>query len=88
MILGAVHRSPRICLTADENSGKPQLGERNERSAANLRLKWGPFPLNEVGEIAQNVSKCKRREEGKECRDPICSQGLRCNCRLNCLQID
>ena len=27
MILGAVHRSPDICLTAEENPGKPQQGE-------------------------------------------------------------
>ena len=28
MILGAVYRSPGICLTAEENPRKPQLGER------------------------------------------------------------
>ena len=28
MIQGAVHRSPSISLTADENPGKPQLGDR------------------------------------------------------------
>ena len=28
MILGAVHRSPDICLTAEENPRKPQLGDR------------------------------------------------------------
>ena len=28
MILGAVHRSPGICLTAEENPTKPQLGDR------------------------------------------------------------
>ena len=28
MIPGAVHRSPAICLTAKENPGKPQLGDR------------------------------------------------------------
>ena len=28
MNLGAVHRSPGICLTAEENPRKPQLGER------------------------------------------------------------
>ena len=27
MIPGAVHRSPGICLTAEENPGKPQLGD-------------------------------------------------------------
>ena len=28
MILGAVHRSPGICLTDEENPRKPQLGDR------------------------------------------------------------
>jgi hypothetical protein len=28
MILEAVHRSPGICLTAEENPRKPQLGDR------------------------------------------------------------
>ena len=28
MILVAVHRSPSICLTAEENPRKPQLGDR------------------------------------------------------------
>jgi len=28
MILGAVHRSPGICPTAEENPRKPQLGDR------------------------------------------------------------
>ena len=28
MILGAVHRSPGICLTAKENPRKPQLGDQ------------------------------------------------------------
>ena len=28
MILGAVHRSPGICLIAEENPIKPQIGDR------------------------------------------------------------
>ena len=28
MILGVAHRSPGICLTAEENPRKPQLGDR------------------------------------------------------------
>ena len=28
MILGAVDRSPGVCLTAEENPRKPQLGDR------------------------------------------------------------
>ena len=38
MILGAVHRSPGICLTAEKNPSKPQLGDRRSH-----RLKWGPL---------------------------------------------
>jgi hypothetical protein len=28
MISGAMHRSPGICLTAEENPGEPELGDR------------------------------------------------------------
>ena len=38
MILGAVHRSPGICLTAEENPRNPQLGRG---CATSHRLKWG-----------------------------------------------
>ena len=45
MILGAVHRSPGIWLTAEENPRKPQLGDRLMKGCATShRLKWGPFP--------------------------------------------
>ena len=40
-------------LTAEENSEKPQLGNSH-------RLKWGPFPPNEVDGIAQYVRKAER----------------------------
>ena len=57
MIPGALHRSPGICLTAEENSEKPQLGDRLMKCCAiSNRLKWGPFPPNEVVRIAQHVS--------------------------------
>ena len=48
MILGAVHISPGVCLTAEENVGKPQLGDRlmNGGCTTGHRLKWGPFPPN------------------------------------------
>ena len=35
MILGAVYRSPGICLTADENPRKPQLGDRLMKGLCN-----------------------------------------------------
>ena len=63
MILGAVYRSPGICLTAKENPRKPQLGDRLMKG---LCLKWGPFPSNEVGRIAQHVRKGVGRKEGKD----------------------
>ena len=55
MILGAVHRSR---LTTEENPRKHQLGRG---CAASHRLKWGPFPPNEVGRIAQTLG---REKEG------------------------
>ena len=51
---GVVHRTPGICLTAEENPGKSQLGDRLMKGLCDSnRLKWGPFPLNKVGRIAQ-----------------------------------
>ena len=45
MILGAVHRSP-------------QLRDRLMKGlSTSHRLKWGPFPTNEVGRIAQHIRK-------------------------------
>ena len=57
MILGAVHRSPGICLTAEENPRKPQLV-----AVRPVRLKWGPVPPNEVGRIAQHVRKGEEKK--------------------------
>jgi hypothetical protein len=63
MIPGAVHRSPVICLTAEESPGKPQLRPFDEG-----RLKWGPLLPNEVNRIAQHVSMGDGRKDGKDGR--------------------
>ena len=61
MILGAVHRSPGICLTAEENPAR----RPSDEGAVSIshRLKWGPFPPNEVGRIAQHSG---REKEGNK----------------------
>ena len=62
MILGAVHRFPGICLTAEENPRKPQLGDRVTKGCATShRLKWAPFPPNEDSTACQEG----RRKEGR-----------------------
>ena len=38
MILGAVHRSPGMCLTAEENPRKPQLRDRLMKGMYDQRL--------------------------------------------------
>ena len=48
MILGVVHRSPGICLTAEENPRKPQLGRQSDEGAVRPVIIWGPFLPNEV----------------------------------------
>ena len=61
-ILGTVHISPGFCLTAEEKPRKPQLGDRlMKRLWTSHRLKWDPFPPNEVDGIAQHVRKVERR---------------------------
>ena len=62
MVQGAVHRSPGICLTAEENPRIPQLGDRMMKELWTSHLhKWGPFPPSEVGRIAQHVRKWEGR---------------------------
>ena len=68
MIPGAVHRSPGICLKAEENLGKPQLRERMMRvRAASHRLKWGPLLQNEVSRIVRKEEGNKGGKDGYNC---------------------
>ena len=62
IIPGAIQRSQDIFVTAEENSGKPQLGDRRWR----LCLKWGALPPNEVGRIVQHVRKGEGKEDWKD----------------------
>ena len=62
MVLGAVHRSPGICLAAEKNPIKPQLGDPLMKGLCDQ----GPFPPNEVGGIAQHVRKGEGRKDGKD----------------------
>ena len=65
MILGAVHRSPGICLTAKEN---PRFISQEtiwwRVCATSYCLKWGPFPTNGVSSIALHIRKGAGRKEG------------------------
>jgi hypothetical protein len=62
MIPGTVHRHNDICLTAGENPGKPQLGDRLIKGLCDLSSpEWGPFPPNEVRRIAQHIRKGEGR---------------------------
>ena len=63
MILRAVHRSPGICLTAEENPRKPQLEDGPMMGLCDQSSpKWGQFPPNEANRIAQHVRKGERRK--------------------------
>jgi hypothetical protein len=44
MVLGVVHRSPGICLTAEENPRKPQLGD-------SLMKRLCDYSLPEMGSL-------------------------------------
>ena len=60
MILGTVHNILAFAL---------QLRKTPEHFSYEIihhRLKWGPFSPNEVGRIAQHVSKGEGRKEGKQ----------------------
>jgi hypothetical protein len=62
MIPGTVHRSHGIYFTAEENSGKLQLGTVDEGCATNDRLKCGPLLPNDVNRNAQYI----REGEGRK----------------------
>jgi len=66
MILRAVHRSPGICLTAEENPRKPQLGDHQMKGLCDQSIpQMGSHP-NEVGRIAQHVRKGEGRKEERD----------------------
>ena len=58
---GTVQKFHDIYLRAEGNPGKPQLGDLRWRLCDHHRLKWAPFPSNEVGRIAQHLEK-ERKE--------------------------
>ena len=62
MIPGAVHRSPGIYLTAEENPGQPQLGDRLMKNVRQV------ITSNELGRIAQHDREGERRKEGNRGR--------------------
>ena len=67
MILGAVHRSPGIFLTAKENPGKSQLGDRLKKGLCNQSSpQMGSFSRNEVGRNVRHVRKVEGRRKGKD----------------------
>jgi hypothetical protein len=62
IISGAVHRSPGIYLTAEENLGKSQLKDRLMKAVQYNIVKWNPFPSNKNGRITQHVMKAEKRK--------------------------
>ena len=64
MKLLTVHRSPDIYFTAEENPGKPLLGDRLINAVISHNLKWGPLPPYEVG-IARYVRELVGKYEEK-----------------------
>ena len=64
MIPEAVHRSPGICLMAEENPGKPELGDRPMKGMSDQSSpQMGPFfQMRSVG----SHSTSGREREGKK----------------------
>ena len=70
MISWAVHRYPGIYLTAEENSGKPQLGDHLMK-ALPLAIASNGVPYYEMKRIAQHIRKGKGKKEGKDRAEPV-----------------
>ena len=64
IISTAVHRSPGINLTDDQNPGKPRQETVDEGCTTSNRLKWGSLSPNEIGRIPQQVRKERRKGRG------------------------
>ena len=60
-----MHKFPGICLSADANPGKPQLGDRLMKLCDQSMPQMRSLS-NEVGRIAQHVRKEEGRKEGKK----------------------
>ena len=58
-----MHRSPGICLTAEENPGKPKPRDSLIKVVLPFIASWGPLPPNEVGRITQHI---REEKEGKK----------------------
>ena len=66
MIPGAVHRSPGIYLSAEENPGNPQLGDQLMKTLRSVIASiGGPLSPNYVGSIKQRVEKGEGTKEEK-----------------------
>ena len=62
MILGAVHRSLGIYLTAVENPRKPWLRDHL------MKAVWGPLPPNDIGRVTQHIREGETKKWiGKGC---------------------
>ena len=62
-MMEVMHRSTGIFLMTEENSGKPQLGDRLIKVV--LLVITPQIPANKFGTIAQHVKEGKGKEEGK-----------------------
>ena len=61
MILGAVHISPGICLTAEENPRKPQLGDRLMK-AVRLVIASNEVPFLQMKSIRSHSTSGSEKE--------------------------
>ena len=67
MILRVMHRFHGIYLTAEENPGKLQLGDRVMKGLCDQSLpQMGSLPPYKVSRIAEHVRKGEGRIEGKD----------------------
>ena len=63
MVLGAVHRSPGICLTAEENPRKPQLGDRLMKGLCGQVIASNEVPFLKIRSVGSHNTS-RREKEG------------------------
>ena len=61
-IPGAVHKSPGICLTAEENPGIPQIGEKSDEGTVRPVIASNGVPFIKIRSVGSHSTSGREKE--------------------------
>ena len=76
MTRGAVHRSPGICLRAEENPGKPQLGDRLTKRLWDQFIASNGVSFFQMRSVGSHSTWGREKERKKERTERFCALGF------------